>query len=88
MHYVENQFSIIAGRRVENTKAVCGHIKEHYLDLSDAASLIDCKACQNWIIKHEKDAHKLKLIRNAWKGSAASKPFWNEKDKRWDILDD
>lgn len=86
-HYITGQFSTDAatGRRRANLVAVCGHVREHALDLSDVQSLIDCEACRDWIRKNEEDAHRLKLVENAWKGPDASKGFWDEKMKRWDI---
>jgi hypothetical protein len=73
------------GDSLRELVAVCGHRYEHQLSFSDVASLIDCETCRAWIRVHEKDAHRMKLIENAWKGPAATEPFWNDSTKCWDI---
>lgn len=83
-HYVESRFYVDprTKRRRENRKAVCGRVD---FDLSDVQSLIKCDDCRSWIRKHESDKHRLKLVENAWKGKAAKKAFWNQRDGRWDV---
>ena len=84
-HFVSGRFTTIpTGARLRELVAVCGHRYEHQFSFSDVASLADCESCRKWIRTNEKDAHRLKLIENAWKDDPAV-PFWHKKDGRWDI---